>query len=170
MRVHRDPDQYATDLSKCLKYINHWWREKYPSKPEEPDTVVDIAIFAGLGGRADQAFSLLHHLYMNAASHADAMESNIYLVADESIMFLLDSGSNRIHSPVSPGLFTPNVGIIPVGRRSIISTHGLEWDVENWPTEFGGQMSTSNHIVSEAVTVDATEPVLFTMEYSSIQH
>ena len=79
-------------------------------------------------------------------------------------MFLLEKGQNKIHAPVGSAQFTENVGIIPIGRPSIITTHGLEWDVTDWSTEFGTQMSTSNHIKAEIVEVDTSERVLFTLE------
>jgi thiamine pyrophosphokinase len=40
----------------------------------------------------------------------------------------------------------------------------LEWDVKDWATEFGGQMSTSNHVVEEWVTIETTKDVLFTID------
>ena len=79
-------------------------------------------------------------------------------------MFLLEKGQNRIEAPVGPGRFTENVGIIPIGRPSIITTHGFEWNVKDWRTEFGYQMSTSNHIRAKTVEVEASERVLFTLE------
>ncbi len=69
-----------------------------------------------------------------------------------------------IHTPLSEGLLTENVGIIPVGRPAVISTQGLEWDVTDWTTEIGGQVSTSNHIKRDVVVVHTTERVLFTVE------
>lgn len=92
------------------------------------------------------------------------MIGDLYLITAESVMFLLEKGKNRFHAPVGPRHFTENVGIIPIGRPSIITTHGLEWDVTDWTTEFGAQMSTSNHIRAEIVEVEISERVLFTLE------
>ena len=80
-------------------------------------------------------------------------------------MFLLKKGRNRIHAPVGWQKFTETVGIIPLGRPSVVSTRGLEWDVTEWPTEFGTQMSTSNHIKADVVEVESSETVLFTLEF-----
>lgn len=65
---------------------------------------------------------------------------------------------------MSPDLLTENVGIIPLGRPSVITTRGLEWDVTEWTTEFGGQISTSNHIRSGVIEVETSERVVFTVE------
>ena len=61
-------------------------------------------------------------------------------------------------------MFAENVGIIPVLGPVVISTKGLEWDVKDWRTEVGGQISTSNHIKSDVVEIEASDPVLFTVE------
>ena len=154
----RDEDKHSTDLQKCLHQLSLAYGK---------DDGLEVAIFGGLSGRADQAFSLIHQLYANVCTQALPGIVDLFLVTRESLVFLLEKGHNRIETPVAPGLFTQNVGIIPVGRPSIITTHGLEWDVTDWPTEFGGQMSTSNHIVAGMVEIFTTERVLFTMEWDT---
>lgn len=162
MKIVKDPDQYSTDLTKCLKYI----RDQLTKTEDEYGPArerADVAIFGSLGGRADQAFSQLHHLY-TCSQDVPSMIGDLYLITAQSVMFLLETGKNRIHAPVGPKHFTENVGIIPIGRPSVITTHGFEWDVTQWSTEFGGQMSTSNHIQAEIVEVETSERALFTLE------
>ena len=161
VKIVKDGDQYSTDLQKCLKQI---------SQAAGSDGCLDIVILGGLSGRADQAFSLIHQLYTVACNNDEVMRAigDLYLVTRESLIFVLKKGCNRIFTPLGPGLFTPNVGIIPIGRPSVITTHGLEWDVSDWPTEFGHQISTSNHIVANTVEVETTERVLFTMEWTPL--
>ena len=162
VKIVKDPDQYSTDLQKCLKYIEDQTIETH-DKDESPRRKTDVAIFGSLGGRADQAFSQLHHLYASSQNTTPTI-GDLYLITTESVIFLLGKGKNSIHAPVGPEHFTESVGIIPIGRPSIITTHGLEWDVTDWHTEFGTQMSTSNHIRAEEVEVDTSERVLFTLE------
>ena len=162
VKIVKDPDQYSTDLTKCLKYIKTYITETADAG-ESPRKGVDVAIFGSLGGRADQAFSQLHHLY-TCSRDLPSMICDLYLITAESIMFLLEKGKNTIHAPVGPKHFAENIGIIPIGRPSVITTHGLEWDVTDWSTEFGTQMSTSNHIRAETVEVETSERVLFTLE------
>ena len=162
VKIVKDPDQYSTDLTKCLKYI----RDRLAETGDEhrsPQRGVDVAIFGSLGGRADQAFSQLHHLY-TCSQDVPSMIGDLYLLTAESVMFLLEKGKNRIHAPVGPMHFTENVGIIPIGRPSVITTHGFEWDTTDWSTEFGAQISTSNHIRAEMLEVETSERVLFTLE------
>ena len=168
VRILKDTDQYSTDLMKCLKSIteseNLITGRKVWNLPEAYNHRVDIALFGGLGGRADQAFSQLHHLYAIAGQSSYSWARDIYLITTESVIFLLEKGLNRIHAPVKATMFTENIGIIPIGRPSVITTRGLEWNVTDWPTEFGGQMSTSNHIKAEVIEVESTERVLFSLE------
>ena len=163
VKIVRDPDQYSTDLTKCLKYIRDQMMER-EDEIESPWRGVDVAIFGSLGGRADQAFSQLHHLYTCSQDFASTI-GDLYLVTAESVIILLERGKNRIHAPVGSSHFTENVGIIPIGRPSVITLRGFEWDVTDWSTEFGTQMSTSNHIRAEIVEVETSERVLFTLEY-----
>lgn len=171
VEIIKDPDQYSTDMAKCLRYIRERSRlflgleETPPSIPSGPqESRLDIAIFGGLDGRADQAFSQLHHLYAEANQEPTASVGDLYLITKESIIFLLEKGLNKIYAPVAPGFFAENVGIIPIGKPSIITTRGLEWDVTDWPTEFGTQISTSNHIKADVVEVETTERIIFTLE------
>ncbi|KAJ5199464.1 thiamine pyrophosphokinase eukaryotic [Penicillium cf. griseofulvum] len=217
--VLQDPDQYSTDFTKCLKYLNAHATEIIASprkgKPTNgangststspsDQSPLEIVILGGLGGRVDQAFSQVHHLYMmtqtqrsireNETSSPDANPAaggNLYLVSEESITFIIQTGKNTIHTPAtrrsdvtassdvseSPRkrkreqeqkepeyFFEENIGIIPLSAPAKITTHGFEWDVENWHTEIGGNLSTSNHIRAEKVEVETSVPVLFTVE------
>ena len=60
--------------------------------------------------------------------------------------------------------FEENIGIIPLSASASITTKGFEWDVEDWHTEIGGQLSTSNHIRADKVEVSTSAAVLFTVE------
>ncbi|KAJ5577711.1 uncharacterized protein N7459_006675 [Penicillium hispanicum] len=237
VEVLQDPDQYSTDFTKCLKYLNKHAAEIVasprqtrisPASSKEianannlsrrptSDSALDILILGGLGGRVDQAFSQIHHLYTMAQtqrefreatsttheSHNNALKpsvaasGNLFLISEESITFILQEGKNVIHTPATnrpdidkpvPGesgselresslkrkrdhgeaweyFFEENIGIIPLLGPASITTHGFEWDVQDWPTAIGGQLSTSNHIRADKVEVETSMPVLFTVE------
>ncbi|EEQ31422.1 thiamin pyrophosphokinase 1 [Microsporum canis CBS 113480] len=169
VKVVKNPDQYSTDFMKCLSYLAGNCKDILNTvkqqgrgdsgscfKSEAGD--LDVVIFGGLGGRVDQGFAQIHHLYCATPSASEQIirpNGETYLVSEESISFFLHQGKNTI--------FTPG-GIIPIGGPSLISTQGLEWDVINWKTEFGGRLSTSNHIRAESVEVETSIPVLFTVE------
>ncbi|KAL2014538.1 hypothetical protein VTN00DRAFT_2063 [Thermoascus crustaceus] len=145
-----------------------------------PPTRLDVVILGGLGGRVDQAFSQIHHLYAMSQSSSES-PGDLYLVSEESISFVLQKGKNTIHTPGARRHPQPhsshqdpdeeekyyleeNIGILPIAGPAVITTHGFEWDVRDWRTEMGGQISTSNHIRADVVGVETTVPVLFTAE------
>ncbi|KIX92315.1 uncharacterized protein Z520_11923 [Fonsecaea multimorphosa CBS 102226] len=165
-QVIKDPDQYSTDFTKCLKWIRDWAVSKLErgasGHGEEPQPIMDVVVLGGLGGRVDQGFSQVHHLFM-AENHPELLKGRIYLLSEQSLSFVLADGRNLIH--LEPGYFAENVGILPVLGRTFLTTKGLEWDVEQWPTEFGGQVSTSNHIRSSEIDIAFEGPrPLFTLE------
>ncbi|EKD18297.1 thiamine pyrophosphokinase [Drepanopeziza brunnea f. sp. 'multigermtubi' MB_m1] len=153
--VIHDPDQYSTDFGKAVKYIR--------SSPDR--AAIDIVVIGGLGGRVDQGMATLSHLY-TFQKEPNYVSGRMYLLSSESITFVLKTGKHRIkvkerYEGIELGR---HVGIIPLKEPSVISTQGLEWDVNEWGTEFGGQMSTSNHVKEDEVEVQTTKDVLFTID------
>lgn len=161
--IQREPDQYSTDFVKCLKWIREHIKQMRTFGPDaHTPAELDIVAIGGLGGRVDQGFSQVHHLYL-AQSDPEMLEGRIYLLSEQSLSFVLAEGCNVIH--IERDMFNENVGIIPVLGPALITTKGLEWDVEDWQTEFGGQISTSNHIRSDKLEIsfEGKRP-LFTVE------
>lgn len=157
-QIIKDTDQESTDFMKCLKLVSTRADEISGGSTRR----LDIVALGGLGGRVDQGLSQLHHLYM--ANMDDSLHiGRVVLLTAKSITFLLQKGLNKVYTPPGKGL-AENIGILPIGRPAIICTKGLEWDVRDWRTEFGGRISTSNHIKSDVVEVQTTEQVVFTIE------
>ena len=160
------PDQYSTDFAKAVNFV----RENHCSD-ESGKSPVDIVAIGGLGGRVDQGLSQLHHLYLYQTDPLYA-EGRMYLFSGDSLTFLLKAGKHRItvREPGQEDTFGKHVGILPVREPSVISTKGLEWDVTDWETEFGGQVSTSNHVLPETqvVEVSTTKDVLFTIALKQV--
>ena len=156
--IVKDPDQYSTDFTKALKWLNEKWKHK----GRHPELPLDVVVLGGLSGRVDQGFSQVHHLYL-ADNDNELLSGRIYLLSEQSLTFILSDGHNTIS--IEPGYFEENVGIIPILGRSYLTTKGLEWDVADWPTEFGGQVSTSNHIRASKLDISFRGPrPLFTLE------
>lgn len=155
--IFKDPDQYSTDFAKSLKWLRQVWNER-----EGEDAVLDVVVMGGLGGRVDQGFSQIHHMYL-ASKNRDLLHGSMYLLSEQSLSFILEDGHNKLH--VDQLAFTENVGVIPVLGKTKISLSGFEWDVSDWETELGGQVSTSNHIKSNLLEVWVDGPrALFTVE------
>lgn len=155
-RVVHDTDQESTDFGKAITHV----RSSFRKSP------VDIAAVGGLGGRVDQGLSQLHHLFMFQTGDAYD-QGRIYLVSEESVTVLLKPGRHVIgvREEGAEDVLGKYVGILPVKEPSVITTRGLEWDVEEWETGFGGRMSTSNHVLPESkvVEVETSKEVLFTI-------
>jgi len=65
-------------------------------------------------------------------------------------------------------LFTKKgIGLLPL-EKSVISTRGFQWDVNDWQTSFGhNNLSTSNEFVKDEVKIYVEKGnVIFTAEIS----
>lgn len=151
VEVTQDPDQYSTDFGKAIKQVvSH-----LPHAGE-------VLVLGSVGGRVDQGIGLLHELYREQKAGHPGLR--FWFFSESSITVLLRPGTTRIHTPLEEGLITQNVGILPLYGKAMISTKGLEWDVQDWPTEMGGNLSTSNHIVADQISITTDFDVLFTVE------
>ncbi|CAK7565777.1 MAG: thiamine pyrophosphokinase [Sporothrix epigloea] len=168
--IIHDGDQYSTDFTKAVKLV----RNRLPG--------ADVVAFGGLGGRVDQGVNQLHHLYLldqprhELFSGAYRMDwpdekgphGRTFLLTSDSLVFLLLPGHHHIHVREKLGdeeVFAKHVGILPMQGPSVITTKGLEWDITDWPTEFGGQFSSSNHVLPETLVVEVqtNRAVVFAM-------
>lgn len=162
-RVIHDTDQYSTDFGKAIKWIRN----------ECPDGI-DIVALGGIGGRVDQGLSQLHHLYLYQ-QEARYNNGRIYLLSGSSLTFLLKAGMHHIQvreeEEGEEVVFAKHIGIIPLKEPSCITTKGLEWDVTDWETQIGGNLSTSNHVRPETrwIEVQTTKDVLFTIALRHVE-
>ncbi|GME48712.1 Riboflavin kinase domain bacterial/eukaryotic [Neofusicoccum parvum] len=172
VRISRDPDQYSTDFGKAVKQI----AAAAPPSPQASGggaSCREILILCTLGGRVDQGLGLLYEMLRIQNARPD---TRLWLFSESSVSFILPPGESRVAAPVASaapgtdgtplarGFFTENVGILPAFGPATISTTGLEWDVTDWPTSVDGNVSTSNHVKGEYVTVKTDAKVLFTIE------
>ncbi|KAI1298018.1 hypothetical protein EDD11_006890, partial [Mortierella claussenii] len=178
--VERVDDQYSTDFMKCVELVRerdpHYLsnslassetqriqsqksREEQQQQQQQQQQAINLGIVAlgGTGGRFDQSMSSIHHLYiLNRERHAT-------LVSDESIVVVLGAGKHEITCNLD--IEGPTCGIIPVGSSvATLTTNGLRWDIENWETSFGTQISTSNALAASKITIETDAPVVWTTE------
>lgn len=153
-------DQESTDFEKCIDYITANYLPTWSPQSASPD----ILVLGGLGGRVDQSLSVLHHLYKGPRLYPSG---RIYLLTTSAITFLLPKGSH--HIVVRDEIDTKkrlgkHIGILPLAGPVTITTQGLEWDVQEWETVIGGQLSTSNHVKEDVCMVKTSGDVLFTID------
>ena len=176
------------EFSKLVPYL----RSEIRRVSEGDGVKKNVVVLGGLGGRVDQGLGLLGEMAREEERAAGKIK--FWLVSERSVSWILHpsistASPNGIEKSLedwhriqlSPyqnasmrqkgdggasHLFTPNIGIIPIFGPAEISTTGLEWDVTDWPTHMGGNVSTSNHLVEEhgIVKIWTTERVLFTVE------
>ena len=164
--VSHEGGQDNTDLGKAIEITKRRQAETSSlavSSISSSPLKHNVFILGGLGGRVDQGLSVLHALF-----YYDTIcpELRLWLFSEASITFILFPGGNIIETPLSSGIVTPNVGILPLLGPSTITTSGLEWDVHRWLTRIGGHVSTSNHLLADEIMVETTEKILFTIELS----
>lgn len=138
--VTRDPDQYSTDFGKAVK-----WADAVDNGDSK-----NYFVIGSLSGRVDQGIGLLHEIYREFKDNPDR---RLWLWSEQSVSFILPSGGNLITTDLEERFFTRNIGILPIFGPSVITTEGLEWDVEDWKTAMGEQVSTSNHIVEKEIRI-----------------
>ncbi|POS85373.1 hypothetical protein EPUL_001689 [Erysiphe pulchra] len=180
--IIHDPDQNSTDFAKAVYHIRNRQR-KDSQKP------LDIVVLGDLSGRIDHAMSLLHHLYTLQEQKEGEEEKRkmgnlagkLYLLSSEGITFMLQAGIHEViiknknqesnqsfnyKNDISKSVvrIKKHVGIIPLKEPSIISTSGLEWDVSNWETKIGGQISTSNHVKSDLISIQTSKDIIITLD------
>ncbi|PNS16749.1 thiamine pyrophosphokinase [Sphaceloma murrayae] len=152
--ITKDDDQYHTDFEKSIGRIA-------ASLP----AVIDILVLGSLSGRVDQGIGLLSEMYRQQKRHP---EITLWFLSEDNISFVLDRGHTTIATDVSTGLITENAGILPLFGPASITIEGFEWDVSDWHTELGDQVSTSNHIKASQVAISTNHPVLFTIELGNL--
>ena len=154
VEVLRDGDQYSTDFGKSMTKI---------SARGNAALQKDVLILGTLAGRVDQGLGLLHEMTREETKHHNL---RIWLFSESSLSIILKSRRTIVRNLLSSGLFTENLGLVPVYGPATISTAGLEWDVKDWYTHMGGQVSTSNHVKANAVQVETDAPILLALVFS----
>ena len=152
VEVTQDPDQYSTDFGKAMVKI---------SANNPATSSRDVLVLGTLAGRVDQGLGLLHEMIREETKNS---RIRLWLYSETNVSFILRGGHNIIKGALLSGHFTENVGILPAYGPATISTSGLEWDVQDWETQMGHQVSTSNHVKADEIHVYTNAPILFTIE------
>ena len=75
---------------------------------------------------------------------------------------LLPPGAHEI--AVDASVEGPHCGLVPLGGPcASVTTRGLRWNLDAQPLAFGGLVSTSNLLVGDAVEVETSDPLVFTV-------
>ncbi|GKY98186.1 hypothetical protein MPSEU_000776400 [Mayamaea pseudoterrestris] len=169
VNIEQDFDQDCNDLDKALQRCSQKSR---------------VVIYGAFGGRFDQEMASMQALY-KWDSH---FPKGLWLYNDETCACLVggrraveDASSQRKYvvtmklpnDEMDESRFPcegPTCGLIPLAtpcRR--VTTDGFKWNLANQRSEFGrdGIVSTSNHMMGKAVTIESSDPLVFTAEVHS---
>lgn len=146
-------DQDSTDLEKCILYL----KNKYPG---EELANMNLCVFNAFGGRFDHEMQHVNFLFKEEGTF-----NQIFLMSPVTLALLVLPGTTKI-VPFKE-LESGTCGLIPINGESNITTSGLKWDVKNWKTNFGGNISTSNEVLAEQVFIKTTSPLLWSSHLES---
>ncbi|CAO1622823.1 unnamed protein product [Sympodiomycopsis kandeliae] len=177
--IAHKPSQYATDLQKCIQWIEDSERKN--------GSQLELVIFGGLSGRLDQTAHTLHVLWKLSPSlpsqggyeDPDPVDEQVeqrggnltkrnrtWVVGEGSLAFLLPAGRHTLRLPNRP--LGKCCGILPFGvpggtdsnnSAAKVRTEGLEWDLDPaQPQSIGGYLSTSNHVMYPAAELSTSIP------------
>jgi len=131
-------DQDSTDLEKCLRHLVAVQQARAAAGAPGRLRVVVAGSF---GGRLDHTVQNLNCLYKwTHAFHALAM------VTEHSVACLLPAGACAVR--VAAPLEGPTCGLLPLAGPAVVTTQGLQWDMQALPCHFGGMVSTSNAVAA----------------------
>ncbi|XP_059609062.1 thiamin pyrophosphokinase 1 [Phlebotomus argentipes] len=150
--IVRTPDQDETDFTKAL-------RQLVPRlMMREVSTVI---VLAETSGRIDQIMGNINTLFK---AQAFASRIRIFILSSNSLSWLLSPGHHCIDIPPETLRQRLWCALIPVGRKCVLTTKGLKWDMTQQTINFGALVSTSNtYNGAPMVEISSSDQVLWSM-------
>jgi thiamine pyrophosphokinase len=144
--LHPQPeDQDSTDLEKCLRHVVAAQEARAAAAGSGGGSGggaggrLRVVVAGSFGGRLDHTLQNLNCLYKwSRCFHALAM------VTEHSVACLLPAGACAVR--VAAPLEGPTCGLLPLAGPALVTTQGLQWDMQALPCSFGGMVSTSNAV------------------------
>ncbi|OQR97270.1 thiamin pyrophosphokinase [Achlya hypogyna] len=150
--IVKDPDQESNDLDKCLHLLQ-------TLQSSMADNIkLKVLVLGAMGGRFDQEIQNINALY-----RWSSVFESMTLFSDHTSATLLLPGTHLIRPNFD--VETRTCGLIPLGGVcKSVTTKGLKWDMTDFETTIGGFVSTSNHCLSDEITVENSDPLVWTTE------
>lgn len=180
--------QYSTDLMKAILVAKIYFHSdelkqllykdvddanglaEINSTLHSTPSPVYIYMLGGIGGRFDQTVHSINQLYRY--NHSDP-HLQLFFISHSDIIFLIRKGLNYIQykarSVFNVSSKVPYCGLLPLSNTSVVlNTHGLKYDVVNWPSCMTGNVSSSNGICGvNGFIVDTSDDLVMN---ASIDH
>lgn len=155
-KIVTTPDQNETDFTKALRAL----------VPELERTMTKcVLVICETSGRLDQIMANINTLFKSR--NILSSDCEIMLLSSNSLSFLLAPGSHIIHIPQNIVASKYWCGLIPF-TKTLVTTKGLKWNLDNSIMEFGQMVSTSNTYKTETKVVEVIcdNSLLWTMGIS----
>ncbi|CEF67101.1 Thiamin pyrophosphokinase 1 [Strongyloides ratti] len=149
------PNQDFTDFSKVLHQIT--LNSLFPN-------INKILALGGLSGRFDHSLASLNSILMFQKSISEE-QIKTYLI-DENNLITITSASETIVK-ITPNMdnLTGKCGYIPIMQeKTVVTTEGYKWNLENEEIFFGGLISTSNEIEKDVLLIKSNQPIILYFE------
>lgn len=176
--IIRQNSQYSTDFMKSLSVAAAYYlplrnRLFEPIDAEIGTEGLDenyesltVYVAGGVGGRFDQTCHLISQLFSVREKYQGF---KMYIVTESDVLFLVPKGTSHVtygnHGSFFRGDGSPKCGIMPFKGKTVLNTDGLRYDVEDWPSEMGANVSTSNEVCGvDGFVVESTEDVVMSIE------
>lgn len=182
-RVLVQLSQYSSDFMKAVKIavIHHSdVRDQLKLPMDDCDGLSDVLslvsrmvpstiyIAGGMDGRFDQTFQLINQLHGLRHQYPHL---HIYLVSSADVVFLVPKGTTYVSYRSRQGFNdfdpVPKCGLLPFRGEVTLNTQGLLYDVENWVSMVGGDVSSSNGVVgTTGFIVESSDDIIMNVEVS----
>eukprot|EP00301_Raphidiophrys_heterophryoidea_P026893 c9377_g1_i3.p1 GENE.c9377_g1_i3~~c9377_g1_i3.p1 ORF type:complete len:282 (-),score=68.81 c9377_g1_i3:128-937(-) len=146
--VKLDKDQDTNDLQKSIAYLI----QTRPEASNQP-----IVILGDTSGRFDHVMAALNVLHLHPTLP-------LVVLSDLSVLVLVPpSPLGSTFQMTWPAEWCPmKCGFAPMCGEALVTTQGLEWNLDNAPMKFGGLVSTSNMALDPTVRISSSLPLLWT--------
>ncbi|KAH3679559.1 hypothetical protein WICMUC_000892 [Wickerhamomyces mucosus] len=164
VKTIKQSTQYATDLNKCLDFVEIYYDGmvnslaienindydgilKLHAQIKRKGSKIDVLILGGIDGRFDHTIHSISLLLKLSDLNPNL---SAFFITFTDLIFLIPKGSNSIEFNTIQSFHGSNCGLLPLGGPVVLSTSGLKWDVKNWESSIKGAVSSSNRIVGDS--------------------
>ncbi|CAD7092130.1 unnamed protein product [Hermetia illucens] len=149
--IEPTPNQDETDFTKAVRLLEPILEKKQ---------ITSIIAIQEHGDRFDHIMGNINTLYK---ANKFLKDTRSYLISEGSLTWLLAPGKHSIHVPMHLVDNQRWCSLVPISGKTIVTTKGLKWDLENGELEFGKLVSTSNTYASQNLEVTTNNYLLWSM-------
>lgn len=149
--IEPTPNQDETDFTKAVRLLEPILEKKQ---------ITSIIAIQEHGDRFDHIMANINTLYK---ANKFLKDTRLYLISEGSLTWLLAPGKHSIHVPMHLVDNQRWCSLVPISGKTIVTTKGLKWDLENGELEFGKLVSTSNTYASQNLEVTTNNYLLWSM-------